>query len=200
MDLRACARCANSAVVGDWAVHAACRRKSGDHAAARVHVRRSDLEEAGAMGGAAYLQPGGHCAAREDLCALSRRGQYRRDGDWRAHFAAGAGRKQRRHSLQTHERAGLLSRGRRPESARVARRSGRPAHCGVARRDLCADLYAVESRDVFSRHCHFARPDALDKGWAGVFKRVWRQVRESEIQVSRDCDGAGERPPDCRKD
>ena len=134
------------------------------------------------------------------LRALSRGRQLGRDGDRRAYLAAGPGRKRRRHPLQAHRRAGVLSRRRRPEGARVARRRRRSAHRGTRRRHVCADLHAMEPQDLLGGHCHFARPDALDQIRAGISDRAGRQVCAPEIQVGGNRHAAEGRAADCGED
>src|ERR1017187_1583723 len=106
--MRNCIVCAEFGAVGDWAVCSTCGGEPGDCAAAGVNVYRSGAEDAGALGSAAYFQPGGDCARGQAVRALSGRGRLGGDGDWRTYFTAGAGGERGRHSLYAPRRTSIL--------------------------------------------------------------------------------------------
>jgi len=161
-----------------WQIGPFTRPSSGNPVIAPkagVGVSRFDLGQDGSLGGAAYLQSRGHCARWQDRGALSRGGRLRGDGDRRAHVAAGDGGEHRRHPL-TRLAEPVFYPAKDSQQAREWPGELRTRDWSRARRDLRADLHAVEPRHFLGGDCHLARPDALDQAWAGVSHCGGRKV------------------------
>ena len=156
-----------------WAIGPFTRPASGnpgDCAAIRSRRLTDPIAEgAGALGGAAHLQPRGDRARWQGLRALSRRGRLGHDGDRHAHVAAGAGGERGRHSFHPARASRCFI--RRDDDQKAREWPGGvedPRIVEAGRRHLRADLHAVEPQDLLGGDCDVDGSGALDQARAGV--------------------------------